>query len=138
MKITGGCLCKAVRYTITSKPIMTRTCWCRLCQYLGAGSATVNAMFATSDTTIEGELGDYSCLADSGNKMHRRFCVKCGTPMFSEAEIRPHIIGVRVGTLDDPNIAPPEVSIWTKEAPNWACISETIPNVEGQPPPPPR
>ena len=45
MPITGGCLCDAVRYSSTSKPVMSRTCWCRLCQYLGAGSATVNVAF---------------------------------------------------------------------------------------------
>ena len=136
MKISGGCLCGAVRYAITSPPVTVRTCWCRLCQKLGAGSATVNAMFDKSTVTVTGELSDYVRKADSGNKMHRRFCPKCGTPMFSEAEARPNIIGIRVGTLDDPEVAAPQVTIWTKEAPSWACISETLPQVEGQPPAP--
>jgi len=36
--------------------------------------------------------------------MHRRFCARCGVHLFSEAEVRPHLIFVRAGTLDDPNI----------------------------------
>jgi len=39
MDITGGCLCRAVRYSSSAAPIVTRACWCRVCQYIGAGSA---------------------------------------------------------------------------------------------------
>lgn len=135
MQITGGCLCKSVRYRVTAAPIVTRVCWCRDCQYLGAGSATVNACFATSAMRIEGEIRDYASVADSGNRMHRRFCPKCGTALFSEAEARPHLIFVRVGTLDDPEVARPAATIWTSAAPTWACIDSSIPAVAGQPPP---
>jgi len=135
MPITGGCLCGAVRFQITADPIITRVCWCRVCQYLGAGSGTVNVCFRTDEFTLEGETRDYRSVADSGNVMHRRFCPKCGTPLFSEAESRPHLIFVRVGALDDPEIAKPAATIWASQAPTWACIDEHLPRVEGQPPP---
>src|SRR5262245_55274861 len=99
VSITGGCLCRAVRYRATAAPIITRMCWCRDCQYFAAGNATVNVCFQTKSFTIEGALSDYRSIADSGNVMHRRFCPKCGTPLFSEAESRPHLIFVRAGTL---------------------------------------
>jgi hypothetical protein len=134
-EITGGCLCKAVRYRVTAQPIVTRVCWCRVCQYLGAGSGTVNVCFPTNAMTIEGETQDYRALADSGNVMHRRFCPACGTALFSEAEARPHLIFVRAGTLDDPEVARPGATIWTSQAPTWACIDESLPKVERQPPP---
>src|SRR5262245_3398161 len=57
--ITGGCLCRAVRYRVTAAPMATRVCWCRVCQYLGAGSGTVNVCFPTNAMTIEGETRDY-------------------------------------------------------------------------------
>ncbi|HEY4926328.1 MAG TPA: GFA family protein [Roseiarcus sp.] len=135
MVVTGGCLCKAVRYEIAAEPIAARTCWCRLCQYIGAGSATVNAAFQKSAITISGEVRDYRSVADSGSVMHRSFCPTCGTHLFSEAEPRPHLIFVRAGTLDDPEIARPLATIWAAEAPSWACFDESIPRIEGQPPP---
>ncbi len=133
--IAGGCLCGAVRFRSTAPPIATRYCWCRDCQHLAAGNATVNVIFAADAVTIEGELSDYASVAASGNKMHRRFCPKCGSPMFSQAEARPHILIVRAGALDDPTIAEPAGSIWVSSAPPWACIDPDLPQIPGQPPP---
>jgi hypothetical protein len=135
MEITGGCLCRQVRFRITAAPIVTRVCWCRLCQYLGAGNGTVNVCFPSNAITIEGEMKDYQSVADSGNTMHRRFCPNCGTALFSEAEVRPHLIFVRAGTLDDPTVAQPAATIWTSRAPAWACFDPNLPQVEKQPPP---
>jgi hypothetical protein len=133
MTITGGCLCGAVRYRIEAEPLVTRTCWCSDCQKFGAGNATVNVVFPAEAVTIEGELRDYASTADSGNAMHRRFCQVCGTPVTTGSEARPHLLGIRAGTLDDPEIARPEITIWTSSAPSWAPIDPNIPQEEGQP-----
>ena len=135
MEITGGCLCKAVRYRVTAAPITTRVCWCRLCQYLGAGGPTINVCFPADAVTIEGVLRDFSSVADSGNVLHRRFCPSCGTQLTSAAESRPHLLFLRAGTLDDPEIAQPAMTIWTAAAPSWACIDQRLPSIAGQPPP---
>lgn len=135
MEITGGCLCKAVRYRITAAPLVARVCWCRVCQYFAAGSGTVNAAFPSAALTVEGETRDFVSVADSGTVMHRRFCPNCGTPLFSAAEARPHLTMVRAGTLDDPELVRPAMTIWTASAPSWACIAEDLPKVDRQPPP---
>jgi hypothetical protein len=135
MEITGGCLCRAVRFSITAAPILTRVCWCRLCQYLAAGNGTVNTCFPKDAVQVQGTLRDYSCLADSGNVMHRRFCPTCGTQVFTESEARPTLIFVRAGTLDDSEVAQPAATIWTSQAPSWACINPDLPRVAAQPPP---
>jgi hypothetical protein len=135
MEITGGCLCRAVRYRFSAAPLLTRVCWCRLCQYLAAGSGTVNTCFSKNALSLEGSLHDYRSLADSGNVMHRRFCPQCGTPVFSESEARPTLIFVRAGTLDDPQLVQPSATIWTSQAPPWACINPDLPRVVAQPAP---
>ena len=45
MTIIGGCRCGAVRYKIDADRITARHCWRRDCQYIGAGSGTVNVFF---------------------------------------------------------------------------------------------
>jgi len=134
--ITGGCLCGAVRYRASSAPVLARSCWCRTCQYLAAGNATVNAMFRADTVQVEGETRDYASAADSGNIIHRRFCPACGTPMFAAAEVRPHLLIVRVGTLDDPAAVQPAMTIWTVSKPPWGCLDEDLPGFPRQPPPP--
>ncbi len=134
--IGGGCLCGAVRFEISAEPIVTRMCWCRDCQYFAAGNATVNLAFPSDSFTITGELSCFSSLADSGRHMHRRFCPKCGTHLFSEAEERPHLIVVRAGAMDDATLVRPDAVIWTTSAPHWAEIDPSCEQFERQPPPP--
>ena len=93
----------------------------------------MNAIFAKDAVAVSGPLTDYVSAADSGSIMHRRFCAKCGTTVFSEAEPRPDQIIVRVGTLDDPNLAKPGGIIWTKSVPGWACFDPGLPQTEAQP-----
>jgi hypothetical protein len=124
-----------VRFTVTAEPITTRICWCRDCQYFAAGSATVNVVFPVEAVTLSGPLRDYVSTADSGNRMHRQFCERCGTPVTSASEARPNLIILRAGTLDDPEIAQPALTIWSDSAPSWACIHDELPTTPRQPPP---
>ncbi|MGO9818368.1 MAG: GFA family protein [Acidocella sp.] len=133
--ITGGCLCGAVRFSISAAPIITRQCWCRDCQYLASGNATVNVCFPADAVQITGETSAFHSRAASGNQMLRRFCPSCGTPLTSAALARPHLIFIRAGALDDPNLVKPAMNIWTASAPEWVCLDPTLPATERQPPP---
>jgi hypothetical protein len=137
--ISGGCLCGAVRYTIEAEaPIASRLCWCRVCQYLAAGNASVNLLFASAAVKMTGATNDHVLVADSGSVMHRRFCPACGTPITSAAESRPHVVVIRAGTLDDSEIGRPQSLIWAAAAPAWACLDPALPAIDGQPAPPPQ
>ena len=132
---TGGCLCGAVRFRIGADPLLARLCWCRLCQSLAAGNATVNLVFPSDQVEVDGEVRWYESVAESGNAMARGFCPTCGTPIFSKTEARPHIVIVRAGALDDPELLPPQGTIWTDEAPAWAHVDPELPQFPRQPPP---
>jgi len=131
----GACLCGAVRLSIAAEPMLTRLCWCRLCQSLAAGNATVNVVFPSDKVTVEGEVRWYESVAESGNRMERGFCPACGTPLFSQSDARPHLLIVRAGALDDPELLAPQGTIWTDEAPGWAHIDSDLPQFPRQPPP---
>ena len=132
---TGGCLCGAVRFTVTAPPLLVRTCWCRLCQALGAGSATVNAGFPAEAVRVTGPLATYTSTADSGTVLDRSFCPNCGTPLFSQAHSRRNQMFIRVGAMDQRDDLGPQVTIWASQAPPWAAIDPGLPRVETQPPP---
>jgi hypothetical protein len=131
--ITGGCLCGAVRFAFSEPPLVTRACWCRDCQYLSSGNASISAIFSTASFRLTGKTGAYVSRADSGTMMRRRFCRACGTPLFSEAEDRTDLMVVRAGALDDPAIARPSSAIWTASAPVWAKLDPELPGCAGQP-----
>jgi len=135
MTITGGCRCGQVRYEIAAEaPISARYCWCRDCQYLSGGAGMANAIFNKDAIRIVGETRVFESTADSGATMRRSFCASCGSPLFSEAEARPHLIILRVGSFDDRELGKPSAIIWTKSAPTWACFDPALPKSEGAPP----
>jgi hypothetical protein len=120
-------LCGAVRYEIDAEPRATRACWCRTCQYLGAGSATVNVFFPSESISVTGDLKTYRTQADSGNTVAHAFCPVCGTPVFTESETGRGIRGVRAGTLDEPELGKPQKILWVSEAPSWAPFDPAVP-----------
>jgi hypothetical protein len=135
LPITGGCLCGAIRYEISQPPLGSRACWCRLCQYLASGSATVNLIVPADAVTITGPLKTFERVADSGNHMTRGFCPECGTHVTSAAAETGHLRVIRTGTLDDPNLMGPQATIWAEMAPDWAPINPDLPRHAKQPPP---
>ena len=135
MSITGGCLCGAVRYTASTPPIMSRMCFCRVCQYFACGNGAVNAAFRNADVSFTGTMKDFVSIADSGTEMHRRFCPECGVHLTTAAATRPETVFIRVGTLDDPGIVTPTAAIWMDSAPRWACLDPSVEQIARQPPP---
>jgi hypothetical protein len=128
-------LCGAVQFTFDEPPVAARACWCRDCQYLSAGNASVNAIFRTATFRCTGETRDYASKADSGVTMHRAFCPACGTPLFSRSENRPDLMVVRAGALDERELARPTGVIWTASAPGWGVVPPGLPTCPGQPGP---
>ncbi|WP_370308504.1 GFA family protein [Sphingobium abikonense] len=124
----AGCLCGQVRITIDAEPAGARHCWCRLCQYLSAGGGTVNLAFPSDAVQVDGDICWHDSVADSGNAMQRGFCPRCGTPLLSRTEARPAVVIVRAGALDNPSLLAPQMEIWTRAAPDWACHDPGIPH----------
>lgn len=128
MTITGGCFCGQVRFTIKGEPVGARMCWCRDCQRIASGSATVNVLFPEEAVTYQGEITTLRRTAESGNTVERGFCPKCGSQMYSRT-VTPQGMPMRVraGTLDDPELIAPQSIIWASSAPSWASLDPELP-----------
>ena len=135
---SARCNCGAITATITGQPIAVRQCWCRQCQKVAAGGGSTNAIFATADLRLHGELGTWNYVADSGNAMTHSFCAACATPVMAQTSARPHLRTVRLGFLDEPHGLAPHGVIWADEAPAWAVFDPALPITSRQPPPPPQ
>ncbi len=131
----GGCLCGAIRYSAAVEPIGARMCWCRDCQYIASGSATVNVLFPDDAVEFSGEVSLFVRVADSGNTVHRGFCPTCGAQIYSRT-VQPKgaPIRIRAGTLDNPELCAPSAVIWADSAPSWAPMDPSLPR-HGKGPP---
>ncbi|MHB8179549.1 MAG: GFA family protein [Acidithiobacillus ferrivorans] len=115
----GGCLCGAVRYAATGHTVFSVNCHCRDCQRTSGGAYTPALFVPETSITI-----------DSGRKMSRGFCPKCGSQLFAKLEMLPDIIGIRAGTLDDPSLFNPGVYIFTSSAAHWDFMNPDIPKFQ--------
>lgn len=136
MAHTGQCLCGQVRFAIDAEPLGARMCWCRDCQRIASGSATVNVLFPEDTVHYKGKVTTLELIADSGNRVERGFCPKCGAQMYSKTiEPRGMPMRVRAGTLDNPELMAPQAIIWASSAPHWATLDPSLPHYPKGPPP---
>lgn len=99
---SGGCQCGAVRYRCDGFG-RASICHCRMCQKAFGG-------FFGPLVTGKGLVwtrGEPQFFASS-NKVRRGFCNRCGTPLTYDWG---GDVEVSIGSLDDPELAPPVVQV---------------------------
>jgi hypothetical protein len=117
--VTGRCACGAVRYEYSADPVFMGNCHCRDCQRT-TGSAYVAAVgVPKAALKIMGTVQYHEMVGDSGKHVSRGFCPSCGSRLFSSIEMRPEIVGILAGSLDDPSIYKPTLDIFTSSAQPW-------------------
>ena len=123
---TGGCLCGAVRYTVTADPLWVAVCHCRNCQKQAGSALSVVAGFPRSALNVEGELTTYEDRGTSGQAVYRKFCNRCGSPVLTDTPraAAADLIFVKAGTLDDVSDLQPTTHYWTKRAQPWLRLPE--------------
>ena len=139
--VTGGCLCGAVRYTISAPVTALRACHCRNCQKSSGSGGTVNAVVPEDSFRItQGATRSYQDAATrSGRTLSRHFCGDCGSPIYSHRNPKPGFVVVRAGSLDESGGLKVGMHIWTSSARSWSHIdadAECHPGNVPLPPPP--
>jgi hypothetical protein len=132
---SGGCLCGAVRYEAAGEPSFSLLCHCRDCQR-SSGTAFVAAMRlpAAGFRITKGAPKRYVATSDAGNTVARYFCGDCGSPLYIQVATRPDIVGLRVGTLDDPSTFRADANIFVKSAQPWDRMDPALPQHATYPP----
>jgi hypothetical protein len=120
-----------MRYRMESPPLFVHCCHCRWCQRESGAAFALNAMIE-ADRVVElgqaPELVQTPSASGAGQIIAR--CPKCRIAVWSNyAGAGPAIKFVRVGTLDEPDLLPPDIHIFTASKQPWVVIPEGAPAV---------
>jgi hypothetical protein len=136
--MTGGCMCGAVRYTVTGRPLPLSTvvCNCEHCQRASGSAFSVVVPVRVSTLKLEGEpLATYQTTGtDSAEHRARKFCPNCGSPILSVLAEAPEIAWLKAGTLDDSSSISPTMEVWTESAQKWTARLRRRPHLRRGPP----
>jgi hypothetical protein len=120
LPMTGGCCCGAVRYEVTSFPLLLYTCHCTNCQPASGSAFALNMPVATNGFRIvKGEPKAWHHVSPSGADVASWFCGDCGARIYGSRAARPQSINLRAGTLDDTKWFIPAGHIFMKSAQAW-------------------
>jgi hypothetical protein len=125
----GGCTCRAVRYRLTTRPIVVHCCHCRWCQRETGTAFALNAMME-KDRVVhlanEPQIVHTPSNSGKGQKIAR--CPTCLVAVWSNyAGAGEKLRFVRVGTLDTPDAFPPDIHIFTSSKQPWVVLADGAP-----------
>jgi len=129
--IEGGCDCRKIRYRMMSSPLFVHCCHCRWCQRESGASFALNAMIEADRVTLLAgapEIVDTPSASGKGQKILR--CPACRIALWSHyAGAGTAVSFVRVGTLDNPDLLPPDIHIFTSSKQPWVVLPPGVPAV---------
>lgn len=120
----GGCLCGAIRYRISGKPVATTLCHCRSCRRASGGTNVAWAVFDIGDFEW---LWGYPQAYSSSPGLEWLHCRCCGSLVGYRRSSRPTHMDITTGTLDDPDLFPPTVEIWLEHKISWDMLNPDLP-----------
>ncbi|GAA6155063.1 GFA family protein [Pyruvatibacter sp. HU-CL02332] len=134
IKLEGGCQCGAVRYVLTTPPIMAYACHCTECQRIaGSSFAIACAILQDSMEITQGDLARVDWTVESGAHRYGEFCKACGTRIRHGSVPEQGIYSLRGGTLDDKDWAYPVAHIWQSSKIDWITPPKDALTYDGQP-----
>lgn len=126
--IEGGCTCGEVRYKVLNSPLITHACHCRWCQRQTGGPHVINALYEADLIELtKGEVENVMTDSPSGRGQLIARCPSCHIALWSNYHfggMKERIRFLRVGTLDNPDLIPPDVHIFTTTKLPWYVIPE--------------
>lgn len=127
-ELTGGCLCGAVRYRITTEPLVVTHCHCTFCRR-AAGAPFITWITVASDgfAWTEGAPAEYRSSAEA----LRGFCGACGTSLSYCGEGHKEEIDIAAASLDDPERVAPQDHIFVGSMLSWLEFDDGLPRLEG-------
>jgi len=127
-KVTGGCLCGAVRFTIWEGPQATSVCHCGMCRrWTGGPMAAIH-----SKSPVQLDSADTLTWFSGSEWAERGFCNRCGTTLFYRLKQAPDELYPTAGALDDPGwVTGIDRHIFVDEKPPFYDFADDAPRLTG-------
>ena len=121
----GSCLCGGVSIEISGPIHNARYCHCTNCRKFSGTAYAAWGLVQTAQLSIAKSETDVTKY-ESG-RGRRVFCASCGSPLWYEPADLPQYRGIPLGVIDDGNVAPPAMHVWTQSKVPWVSITDDLP-----------
>jgi hypothetical protein len=116
---------------MSSRPLFVHCCHCRWCQRETGSAFALNALIEADRVELQSgtpDVVDTPSNSGKGQKIAR--CPKCRVALWSNYAGAGELVRfVRVGTLDNPDLLPPDIHIFTSTKQPWVVLAADTPAV---------
>jgi hypothetical protein len=124
INVNGSCHCGKITISGIVTESMVIACHCTDCQQFSGGPFRPVAIIKQENLKIDGEVAEYTKVADSGNERIQGFCGNCGCQIYARDPDK-SVFNVRTGFLEQHQILTPTKHIFGQSKVPWIdTISE--------------
>ncbi len=127
---TGRCNCGAIQFRLRREPMFVHCCHCTWCQRETGSAFVLNALIETAEIELlQGEPEQTCRPSNSGIGQTVLRCPQCEVALWSHFGGRDQFAFVRVGSLEEPGLCPPDIHIFTSTKQPWVELGGDTPVV---------
>lgn len=129
---SGQCTCGQAHYEITQNPMFVHCCHCSWCQRETGAAFAVNALIESVCVNLShGEIEEVQTPTNRGTGQLIVRCPSCKVALWSHyGAAKSAVAFVRVGTLNNSALCPPDIHIFTSTKLPWVVLDSDIPQME--------
>jgi hypothetical protein len=129
-KITGSCLCGAVKFRVALPSLFCGHCHCSMCRRNhGAGFVTWFGVLR-EQLSIEPESATLKHYASSEHG-RRSFCGECGSSLFCENAEHPERVDIVLANMDAVIDRKPQFHCYFDHGADWVEVEDSLPRLGG-------
>lgn len=132
-RLTGGCLCEAVRYSAQGRIDRAYACHCSECQTRSGSAFALLLPVPAAGLQVTGELLVAPQEEANGVIAQLHMCALCYTRIHTLNPLWTGLAILRAGTLDNSAAVSPAFHIWTGSKQQWFTLPEDAVTLTTQP-----
>ncbi len=133
-ELTGGCLCRAVRYTLRDGfRLNPYACHCTDCQSRTGSAFSEHMLFALAALEIDGELDVGEFVQPSGAQSRIYGCARCKARIYAVNSTAEGMASLRCGTLDTSPDLQIRHHVWIGSKQAWISLPDDAKTMDEQP-----